>query len=475
MTRRIIGIVLTLLGAATIVAGYLSTTIWRTSDTVVATSPSAEVPFVVVEPGVAGIVNNRVEIAVTAADPEQVVTVITARDVDVDAWLGDAAQQRITDVVEWDSMVTEDVEGTLEGFTAQDPVLTASDLWLEVQQAPGEVTFDWDVPTGRQTLLIARDGAEGPAPTVSFTWEREVTTPYFVPLMAAGIPAVILGLALVVWSIVDRKGRKKNGENGETGAGAATAADEGSSVVAGDAATPTSAATTEGSAPDSAELGAAVTDPGPSTAETVVLTRRQRRELADTGALAAAATAAPAPQGEEGTEVDVERIASEITPVDDVAQAPDAPDAYPSWLRSDEAVATPDGESEHVPDGPTLDGQALDEQTVEEARAAWRRRWGVEETPSAQEADLPESDEPATPEADAWPAADAEPEAETGAETEADAEPEPEPDAEADAEPEPAADAEPVVDLEPTAEPASEDEGPASDEPDTSTNEEDQR
>ena len=156
MTRRIIGIVLTLLGAAAIVGGYLSTTIWRTSDTVVATSPAAEVPFVVVEPGVAGIVNNRVEVSVKAADPEQQVTVITGRDVDVDAWLGDAAQQRITDVVEWDSVVANVVDGAVD---APSPV--GNDMWLQERAETGEVAFTWDVPTGRQTLLIVRDGAEG--------------------------------------------------------------------------------------------------------------------------------------------------------------------------------------------------------------------------------------------------------------------------------------------------------------------------
>ncbi|WP_199224514.1 hypothetical protein [Serinibacter arcticus] len=443
MARRIIGIVLTLLGAAAIVVGVLSTTSWRTSDTVTATSPTADVPFVVIEPGVAGVVDDRVDVAITAADPAQTVTVITGRDVDVDGWLADAAHQRLVDVVDWDQMVTEDVEGVTEGV----PSPVGNDMWLDTQEADGELAFTYDVPTtGRQTLLVVRDGDTGPAPTVSFTWAREVTTPYFVPLMSAGIPAVVLGLALIVWSFVARRNKKNE-------AALATAGAEGDP-------TPGEASVAAGSdgedaetsvLPRTAAAGAAVGsgEPGepsdPPTAETAVLTRRQLRALGESGAGGAAGTTAYEGLQERLAAVDVDRIAADIAPADDRAAPPDAPEAYPGWLRAQE---------EGREDGAT-------EVAEPPARPTWSERWGLAVPAPESES---EGEEPVTPpEASELepldaPGSESEPVEVEPAASEPVEVPEPEPlvEPESEPEPEPLVAPEPGLEPEPLVEPESE-------------------
>ncbi|MBN8884008.1 MAG: hypothetical protein J0H73_17085, partial [Salana multivorans] len=149
MVRRVLGVLLVVLGAASIVLGVLSATSWRTSDTVTVTTPSADVPVVVVEPGVAGIVDRVVDLTVTAADPTQTVTIVTARDVDADGWIGDAGVQRVEDLADWTELVTTTTEGEQE---VPDPAV--SDMWLKVQQAEGSIELeDFRAPEDRTVLM----------------------------------------------------------------------------------------------------------------------------------------------------------------------------------------------------------------------------------------------------------------------------------------------------------------------------------
>jgi len=391
MVRRIIGIVVALLGATAIVLGVLSATSWRTADTVTATSPSADVPFVVLEPGVAGIVDDQVDVVVTAADPAQQVTVITGRDVDVDGWLADAAQQRIVDVVDWETMRTEDVEGV----TADLPSPVGNDMWLETRQGEGELAFAYDVPTtGRQTLLVVRDSAEGPAPTVSLTWQREVTTPYYQPLLTGGIIGVVVGLGLVVWSFFALPGRRRGSEPAVAGTDGADGAAEGSGGAADDDVDTTVLAAVRAEQP-------VVGEPSdPPTAETAVLTRRQRRELRESGAEVGDGPGAYDGLRDRLAAVDVERIASEIAPADGAGAAPDDPESYPTWLRAH-------GEDAEASDAPVTDGD--DDPTAQPgteagaaapvARLTWSERWGVatssEPLPARADREPTGADEPA--------------------------------------------------------------------------------
>lgn len=396
MARRIIGIVVALLGATAIVLGVLSATSWRTSDTVTATSPSADVPFVVLEPGVAGIVDDQVDVVVTAADPAQQVTVITGRDVDVDGWLADAAQQRLVDVVDWETMVTQDVEGV----TTDLPSPVGNDMWLETRQGTGELAFAYEVPTtGRQTLLVVRDAADGPAPTVSLTWQREVTTPYYQPLLTGGIAGVVLGLGLIVWSFFALPGRRREAEPAEV---------EGAEVEG--AGTPDDDAETTALAALRPEHPVVGEPSDPPTAETAVLTRRQRRELRESGAEVGDGPGAYDGLRDRLAAVDVERIASEIAPVDSQGKAPDDPDSYPTWLRAHgEDAEASEGDVVEA-DGGT-DDEASHDDVAPVAKVTWSERWGVATSSEPLEVE-PEPIDEAEPIAEPGPIDEDEPAAE---------------------------------------------------------------
>ena len=339
MVRRIAAIVLVLLGAASIVLGVLSATAWRTSDVVSVTSTAIDTPLVVVDPGVPTIVKDSVEITVTAATPEQAVTVIEGRDVDVIGWIADGAYQRITGLPDWDELSTEVVEGV-----AEVPSPVGNDMWLSTQQGTGELTWTMTATDERIALLIPRDGATGPAPTVTFTWSREVATPYRDPLVGGGIAGIVVGLALGAWSIVAGRRRKLAADQARI---------EAERVAAVDAAKqdPESTAILAPTLARQAEQNEAELPPAEET-----LTRRQRRALAATTAAAAAVAASDKARTEseagEGSEsepsqsqtepeaaeelVAVEDIATAITAAPEEAGAPDSPEAYPAWLRTAE-------------------------------------------------------------------------------------------------------------------------------------------
>lgn len=131
---------------------------------------------------------------------------------DIEAWIGDAAYNRIdgvtTDVARGEDPTVDIsyVDGETE---VPDPA--NSDLWLATQEVDGEVTQRWTQhDAGDWALLIAADGTE-PAPTdVSVSWVNvEPDSPLITPLMIIGIILILLGIGLLLWRFMDFRRRAK--------------------------------------------------------------------------------------------------------------------------------------------------------------------------------------------------------------------------------------------------------------------------
>lgn len=131
---------------------------------------------------------------------------------DMEAWIGDAAHNRIDGIttdVDRGEEPTVDIT-YVEGETDL-PNPVNSDLWLATQEVTDEVTQRWarnDV--GEWALLIATDGTE-PAPTdVSATWINiEPNSPLIVPLLISGIALIVIGIGLLIWRYMDFRRRAK--------------------------------------------------------------------------------------------------------------------------------------------------------------------------------------------------------------------------------------------------------------------------
>ena len=131
---------------------------------------------------------------------------------DIEAWVGDAAHNRI-DGVNTDVGRGEDptVNMTYVDGEAEVPNPVNSDLWLATQDVTDEVTQRWTrTDAGEWALLVAVDGT-APAPTeFSVSWVNiEPNSPLIVPLMIAGIALLLIGVALLIWRFIEFRSRAK--------------------------------------------------------------------------------------------------------------------------------------------------------------------------------------------------------------------------------------------------------------------------
>ena len=237
MIRRIVSVIATILGLVVIALAVCSATIWRPSATVQATlTQTPDQHYVLTEPGVLGLVDPSVTITATAEG--QPVFLAVAYAVDAKAWLADDPYLSVTGLTDWNTLsatpVTERCEtvdpasaaptqtaspgadataatqattgAATDGATADstgsggacttladsnaDP--SQADLWLKTASGQGTVTLDNVVEPG--TVLLAATDGSGPAPRITLSWPRAVSTPWLVPGIIAGGLLLLVGV-----------------------------------------------------------------------------------------------------------------------------------------------------------------------------------------------------------------------------------------------------------------------------------------
>ncbi|KAE8762423.1 hypothetical protein [Georgenia thermotolerans] len=208
MNRRIISVVLMVLGVIAIALAIASATVWRPTDTATLTLPTRPTtPVVISDAGVLDAVAPDVRIVATA-DDGQPVTLAVGRTEDVQAWVDGAPHTRITGLSSWEQLAVKDVAGgeATEGAAPAEgqaalPSPAGSDLWVSEQTGTGTAELSWKDRDGRWSLLAATDGT-APAPQVSLSWPREVSTPWLVPGLIVGALLLLAGLALAVLEVL---------------------------------------------------------------------------------------------------------------------------------------------------------------------------------------------------------------------------------------------------------------------------------
>jgi hypothetical protein len=210
--RKLLGTILIVLGLVAAGLGVASATVWRQSDTVVATAtPQGDGALVVTDPGVLELVDDSVTVRATVPDGGTV-TLAVGRDVDVRGWVGDEPYSRVTGLSDWDALAVAAGEPTAspspaaEGEEAEpaepaepsgaDPA--NNDMWVAQASGEGSATLRWSDQPGRWSLLAAGVGEGAQAPTVELTWPRTVTTPWLWPGVIAGVVLVLAGLAVLL-------------------------------------------------------------------------------------------------------------------------------------------------------------------------------------------------------------------------------------------------------------------------------------
>lgn len=322
--------------------GIGSATLWRASDTLVATV-TADAPLVMTQPGVLELGGEPVTVRVTVPDDDPVVLAV-GRDTDVLGWIGEDAHDEISGLSDWHTLaLADEVPATSSPTTSEaatsptagaDPSATAattpadaatpsegssqtaapsgdeankvpvadptgSDLWVEQETGDGSATLVWTPREGRWVLLAA--SPSGSAPTLELSWPRVVTTPWLVPGVVTGGVLVLVAL-LLAWR--DWRGATRR-----------RAQEEWTAVVTG--ATPVIDA---------------------ATGRPVALTRRQLREMQSLGVPTGQIPAVPAP----------DRGSPPSTGVPTSGE-PSIAGPTSGWPTS-EAVSTPEHETSPAPD-----------------------------------------------------------------------------------------------------------------------------
>ncbi|MDM7989704.1 hypothetical protein [Arthrobacter sp. zg-Y877] len=212
--RNKFAVPLIVLGVLLMLIGIGQRTIWAPPETESVSAPAeaGNAVITVLDTELLAEHPDGVEITVRSEAP---FTLAVGRANDVEAWVGEAAVNRL-------GAADGELAVETENGEAQTPNPAGSDLWVVEESGEGELSYDWDAPeSGEWEILLAADGT-APAPTdVTMTWENDATRPFAVPLIVVGALLAVLGLALAfLRSGSDgprRSGRRSSGT--ETGSG----------------------------------------------------------------------------------------------------------------------------------------------------------------------------------------------------------------------------------------------------------------
>ncbi len=199
MLRKILSIALSVVGLVVIGLAIASATVWRDSETVTASLPGDQSSsFVVTAPGVLDVVAPEVTVKASAPDGAPVVLVV-GREIDVTGWIGEAGHTLVTGLSSWTALETTQVDGP-----GEQPSPAGSDMWVAQATGDGEATIEWVDAPGRWSLIAATDGT-APAPSLSLTWQREVSTPFLVPGLVVGGVLLLAGVLLGISALRKRQ------------------------------------------------------------------------------------------------------------------------------------------------------------------------------------------------------------------------------------------------------------------------------
>ena len=261
---RVLSIVLIALGLLAVILAVASATIWRPSQTAVATlKPAATTAYVVTGDGVLNMVDSTVTITAKAKDANSSVTLALARSEDAQAWLANDPYTEVTGLSSWEALsgrtVTErcnvkatptakatgtaaatakatatasakatatssakatptpDAKGCIKAV-ASNASLNGSDMWVTSKTGKGSVSITYDPSSSNYVVLAATDGKQA-APTFSLSWKRTVGTPWLIPglivgglLVAGGVFIFMLDIQMRHQELANAQRRRRRQE-----------------------------------------------------------------------------------------------------------------------------------------------------------------------------------------------------------------------------------------------------------------------
>ena len=248
-----------LLAVLSVVLGVANATFWKPSNVVIAYTKVSGTRYIVTDPGVLNLVDNRVRISVAALHTRKPICVAVGLTKDVRGWVAGSPVQRITGLRDWNNLSVSEMSGRTsmqaEGSVdIKDPDVKfqESNLWpivtcqlglaklaintADYVQSSGSASYDHAVASGtmpksgthssksnshdasssslrsqaaRRVLLIDL-GDNVPEASVEFRWRRNQIPDFATPLYFVGaLFAVLAILSATIFAMAPHRRRNK--------------------------------------------------------------------------------------------------------------------------------------------------------------------------------------------------------------------------------------------------------------------------
>lgn len=257
--RGVVAPFFALLAVLSVVLGVANSTFWKPSNVVIAYAKVSGTRYIVTDPGVLNLVDNRVRISVAALHTRKPICVAVGLTKDVRGWVAGSPVQRITGLRDWNNLSVSEVSGRTsvqagDSVDIKDPDVKfqESNLWpivtcqlglaklaintADYVQSSGSASYDHAVANGtmsksgtRSSKLNSSDTASSalrsqaarrvllidlgdnvPEASIELRWRRNQIPDFATPLYFVGaLFAVLAILSATIFAMAPHRRRNK--------------------------------------------------------------------------------------------------------------------------------------------------------------------------------------------------------------------------------------------------------------------------
>ena len=193
LRRYWLPLLLVIAGALVALAGVGNATIWKPNPQVSASLPtsSQKQALAITRPGMFELYDSPTKITVAGQGK---VALAIGRSADVTAWAADQNYVEVTGQKDDTTLLTEPHQGKAD--PRQPGEAAGKDMWVEYKEVDtGQIGETWDRSEGAWSLIAWSE--EGNV-QLTLQWTQPVSTPWFWPLLIAGLLLMLIGAVVAV-------------------------------------------------------------------------------------------------------------------------------------------------------------------------------------------------------------------------------------------------------------------------------------
>ena len=193
LRRYWLPLLLVIVGALVALGGVASATIWKPTPQVSASLPTnnQKQTLAITRPGMFELYDSPTKITVAGQGK---VALAIGRSADVTAWAADQNYVEVTGQKDDTTLLTEPHQGKAD--PRQPGEAAGKDMWVEYKEVDtGQISQTWDRSEGAWSLIAWSE--EGNV-QLTLQWTQPVSTPWFWPLLIAGLLLMLIGAVVAV-------------------------------------------------------------------------------------------------------------------------------------------------------------------------------------------------------------------------------------------------------------------------------------